>query len=562
MKLHVADNLSLPLEATTQTFAVLAKRGAGKTYLASVLAEELLKASQQIVAIDPTGAWHGLRSGFAIPIFGGDHGDLPLEEHSGEVIASAIVQNGFSAVLDLSLFRKGQLIRFMVAFAESLYRLNREPLHLFVDEADAMAPQGRSFGGEENRMLGAMEDIVRRGRKRGIGCTLISQRPAILNKNVLTQAESLFALRLTHPRDIDAVMEWINVHAEPAQAKEVVESLPSLSIGEGWFWSPGWLGVLKRIQVRQRETFDSSATPRPGEKVKAPKTMAQVDLDALGEQIKATVVKAKENDPRELKRRLAEMEKQLKAKPTTEADPEALERARQLGHRDAVQEWASERTQLQRDLAHARDTLHRIDGLVAASRISAPPQPERKPLPAHRQEPVSEKRDRIIPKNIPRETNGEVVAVGRGGLRRILVALAQKSGLTNRQIGLRARLSSQSGTFGTYMGIARSNGWIRDEGERRYITDEGLAALGTFEPLPEGPELLNYWLNKLGQSGAARMLQALAESYPSGLTNEEIGERAGISHTSGTFGTYLGKLRGLELVEGRGTVFASEELFA
>jgi DNA helicase HerA-like ATPase len=85
------------------------------------------------------------------------------------------------------------MIRFMVAFAETLYRLNREAVHLFVDEADAFAPQARNYGGDENRMLGAMEDIVRRGRKRGIGCTLITQRPAVLNKNVLTQCEVLVA---------------------------------------------------------------------------------------------------------------------------------------------------------------------------------------------------------------------------------------------------------------------------------------------------------------------------------------------------------------------------------
>jgi DNA helicase HerA-like ATPase len=140
---------------------------------------------------------------------------VPLEESAGEVVAQAIVENRFPAVVDLSLFRKGQMIRFMTTFAETLYRLNREAVHLFVDEADAVAPQAKNYGGDENRMLGAMEDIVRRGRKRGIGCTLITQRPAVLNKNVLTQCEVLLSLRLVHPKDIDAIEEWVNVHADP-----------------------------------------------------------------------------------------------------------------------------------------------------------------------------------------------------------------------------------------------------------------------------------------------------------------------------------------------------------
>ncbi len=53
--LKIAGDLALPLEAVTQTFAVLAKRGVGKTYTALVLVEELLKAGLQTVVVDPIG---------------------------------------------------------------------------------------------------------------------------------------------------------------------------------------------------------------------------------------------------------------------------------------------------------------------------------------------------------------------------------------------------------------------------------------------------------------------------------------------------------------------------
>jgi len=46
-------------------------------------------------------------------------------------------------------------------FAETLYHRNRLPLHLVLDEADAFAPQ-RPMHGQE-RMLGALQDLVRRG---------------------------------------------------------------------------------------------------------------------------------------------------------------------------------------------------------------------------------------------------------------------------------------------------------------------------------------------------------------------------------------------------------------
>lgn len=563
MKLHISDDLKLPLEAVTETFAVLARKGSGKTYLASVLAEEMLKSGQQIVAIDPTGGFWGLQSsadgqhpGFPILVLGGEHGNLPLEEHAGEVIATAITEGRLSAVLDLSLFRKGQVIRFMVGFAEALYRLNREAMHLFVDEADALAPQGRSFGGDENRMLGAMEDIVRRGRKRGIGCTLITQRPAVLNKSVLTQAGSLFCLRMGHPRDIKAIEEWVNVHAEPDDAKTVIASLPSLPIGNAWFWSPGWMGTLKRIVIRQRETFDSSATPRPGEAQRVPKKLAEIDLDMLGAQIRDAAQRAKDNDPRELKRRIVELEKPAAAKVRTErVEVPVLDKEQLHLLKNSVDRLTS-MTELFGDMGQTLKevgdgiavSLTRFQGRQQQQDASVTPKPTLRPT-------VS------IPRAESTNGDGGHESVGQGGLRRILIALAQRNGLSARQIGVRAGLSSSSGTFGTYLAKARSARWIEGGRDRVMITELGLSALGPYDPLPTGQALLAYWLNELGDSGAARILQVVAESYPQSLTKEETGERAGLSTSSGTFGTYLSKLRTLELIEGRGELRASDDLF-
>ncbi len=91
-------------------------------------------------------------------------------------------------------------------------------------------------------------------------------RPAVLNKDILTQAEVLIALRMTGPRDVAAIDEWVRLHAEEDQAVEVKRSLPSLPIGTAWVWSPGWLSLLQRVAVRPRATFDSSATPKAGQR--------------------------------------------------------------------------------------------------------------------------------------------------------------------------------------------------------------------------------------------------------------------------------------------------------
>jgi len=268
--LTLGPGLVLPVEAVTETFAILAKRGAGKTYTAAVLVEEMMGAGLPVVIVDPVGVWWGLRSsadgtaeGLPVVIFGGDHADLPLAETAGG-LADLVVDERVPAVLDLSTLSKSAGRRFMTDFAERLYHRNRDPLHLVLDEADAFAPQRTDPGGQ--RLLGAIEDLVRRGRARGIGVTLITQRPAVLNKDVLTQAEVLIALRMTGPRDVAAIDEWVRLHAEEDQATEVKRSLPSLPVGTAWVWSPGWLGLLQRVAVRARTTFDSSATPKAGQR--------------------------------------------------------------------------------------------------------------------------------------------------------------------------------------------------------------------------------------------------------------------------------------------------------
>jgi DNA helicase HerA-like ATPase len=320
--LKLADNLKLPVDVVTQTIAILAKRRAGKSYTMRRLTEQLFNAGQQIVLVDPKGDQWGIRSaadgkapGLPVVILGGERADVPLEASSGEVVAKLVVEERVSALLDLSLFRKHEVATFMTGFLENLYRLKareiyRTPMMLVIDEADAVAPQKPQKG--EERMLGAAEDIVRRGGQRGIGCTLVSQRSAVLNNNVLTQAQILVVLRTIAPQDLVAMKAWVDVHGTDDEGAELMDSLPSLPSATPGSGRPGWPtadGIFKRVHVLPIETFDSGATPKPGETRREPKTVADVDLDALKRQMSATIEKAKADDPRELRKQIAALKK-------------------------------------------------------------------------------------------------------------------------------------------------------------------------------------------------------------------------------------------------------------
>lgn len=579
-QLNIAPGLKLPVDAVTQTFAILGIRGSGKTNTAVVLVEELIAAGQQVVILDPVDVWWGLRSsadggsGLPLTILGGEHADLPLEAGSGFILADFVVDNGVSLVLSLRHLSMSDQRRFAADFAERLYARkgegkSRSPLHLVIDECDEFIPQRIPPGGE--RMFGAFDRIVRRGRATGIGVTMISQRAQVVSKDVLSQIETLVCHRVLHKLDRKALEAWTEAHDVDGKFEEFMRSLASLGRGDAWVWSPEWLGIFSRVHIRARETFDSSATPKAGQKPMAPKHLAPVDLAELRQRMADTIERAKAEDPKELRRQIADLQKQVAAKapaPTETrqqiaqyitASAERAERRVKAAISAQLKQARRSALALQNAIDVMRGTLDALDSQVADIANKASVHEE---IVVASAKPATRPVTQSTPSRTPANGNGHGKPSSvSGGLRRMLVALAQKNGLSARQIGLRAGLSSKSGTFSTYMSRLRQDGLIEGGSESVRITEDGIAAVGSYDPLPSGIDLLRHWQSELGSgSGAARILQVLYDVFPKSLTGEEIGERAGISHKSGTYSTYLSKLRTLELVSGSKTLTISEDL--
>lgn len=305
--LHLAEGFTPPVELMTQKIAILARTGAGKTNTATVIAEEVLDAKQQVVAIDPKGDWWGLRSsadgksaGYPITVLGGDHGDLPLEPTAGALIAD-VAAEGVSLVLDLSAFTGRELRQFVTDFAERFYRAKAHhvsPVLLILEEADEVVPQ--RVDKDNARMVGAIERIVKRGRFRGIGSLLVTQRSASVNKDVLTQTEILIVQQTTSPQDRKAIDAWVEQHPDQDKRAELMAGMAALKKGEAFVWSPTFLETFMRIRIRLRRTYDAGRDVKIGEQRAAPKVLAPVDLAALGEKMRATTDKAKASDPKVL----------------------------------------------------------------------------------------------------------------------------------------------------------------------------------------------------------------------------------------------------------------------
>lgn len=566
----------IPDAALLQHIAVLGKTGSGKSYaVRGAAVEPLLERGERVCVIDPTGAWHGLRSsatgksaGFPVVIFGGQHADLPLTVSHGETIADAIGTTTTPSIIDTSLMRVGERTKFFADFADAIVRKNRGPLHLVVDEAHLFMPQGKVNDPQSGAMLHAANNMVSLGRSRGLRIILITQRPAKLHKDALTQAETLIAMRLIAPQDRAAVEAWIEDNADESKAREIISSLATLKTGQGWIWAPE-LGVLERVSFPRIRTYDSGRAP-DGSEGEAAKVLAPIDRDAIAEKLKAVVDEAKANDPKALRQKIAELERKL-ATPAVAApaSKEHVEDAYNRGLRagQMAAEIVVDRVRARLERVHTQaSTLADEVGQDCAElttlrqRLAITPAKPAPNIP------------RIIPAPVKqpsqfvelRKSQDADAGLTRAAERKVLTVLAQYPlGRTVRQVAILAGYAMGGGGFRNAVGRMRALGYLEGEAGSLNITQAGIDALGHYDPLPTGRALAEHWLRQLDRKAEREVLQALLDAYPNALTPDAIAAATPTKYepNGGGFRNALGKLRTLELVTGRGELRASEELF-
>lgn len=576
--LRISPDLSLPLDVVTDTIGVIAVKGSGKSYTFMVMAEEMVRSGAPVVIVDVVGVCWGLRvsadgkgEGLPVIVLGGEHGDLPLDPNAGRVLAEFAASERRSIVLDVSAFdTKADQIRFVTAFMSRLYEVNREPLHVMIDEADEFAPQ-KPFG-EETRLVRAMEILVRRGRARGLGITMVTQRPAVLNKNVLTMCGTLIIGRTVAPQDRKAIGEWVDANGTDEQKKTLYASLATLPTSDKWVWTP-LTGIFKRVRIRTRETFDSSATPKLGAVRLVPRKLAPVDLDALKTRIAATIEKAEADDPKKLRARIVDLTRELaKQQPATRVERVEVEKI----VRD--EELVSLLGQVHADVRRIEDQL-----AAATLRAHMPPapktsegQPARAPMVVARSNGVDLASSRTAPprnaassrttngtsapSRSPTRSEGSDSTLGAGE-RKILTALAQHpDGLTRTQIALLTGYSSSGGRFANLLGALRSGDCLLGEGEGPLrITKKGEEVLGPYDVLPTGRDLFDYWKHRVGKTEGA-VLDELRSVHPRALDRIALANRIGKAADGGRYNNVLGYLRTLNLIAGKGEIRLSEEL--
>ncbi len=309
-------SVSLPVvELLTGRGFVTGKSGSGKSNTASVVAERLLDDGYPLLVVDVEGEYYGLKEEYELLHAGADDEcDVQVAPEHAEKLASLALEQNVPIILDVSGYLDESVADELV-FETARHLFAREkrlkqPFLLLVEEVHEYIPEG---GGttDAGRML---VKIGKRGRKHGLGLLGISQRPANVKKDYITQCDWLCWHRLTWDNDTQVVRRIIDT--------EHAEAVEDLDDGEA-FLTTDWSESIRRVQFHRKQTFDAGATPGL-EDFERP-DLKSVDDDLVSDLRDITDARERHEST------LADLRQELERKETRIAELEAeLEEARNL----------------------------------------------------------------------------------------------------------------------------------------------------------------------------------------------------------------------------------------
>ncbi|WBV41894.1 ATP-binding protein [Pseudoroseomonas cervicalis] len=191
--------------------------GSGKSYLLRRLMEQSAPWVQQAV-IDPEGDFVTLAERFGhLVIDAAQHSEAALQRAADRVRAHRV-----SVVLNLEGLDADGQMRHAAAFLGGLFDAERDhwsPMLVVVDEAQLFAPAAAGEVSDEARRasLGAMANLMSRGRKRGLAGIIATQRLAKLAKNVAAEASNFLMGRTFLDIDMARAADLLGMERRQAE---------------------------------------------------------------------------------------------------------------------------------------------------------------------------------------------------------------------------------------------------------------------------------------------------------------------------------------------------------
>ena len=304
------STVSLPVvELLTGRGFITGKSGSGKSNSASVVAENLLDNGFGLLIVDIDGEYYGLKEEYEILHVGADEEcDIQITTDHAEKMATLALEKNVPIILDISSFLdEDEAEEVLTEVARHLFakaKKQKQPFLMLIEEVHEYIPENGSVG-EAGKML---IKIGKRGRKHGLGIVGISQRPADVKKDFITQCDWMVWHRLTWDNDTKVVRRVLDSN----YAREVED----LDDGEG-FLMTDWAGAVERVQFHRKKTFDAGATPglddfeRPDLKSVSDDLVSELQEISEEKQARETQIQELREELDRKNSRIAELEKEL-----------------------------------------------------------------------------------------------------------------------------------------------------------------------------------------------------------------------------------------------------------
>jgi hypothetical protein len=608
-KTEAGKNLVIDIKRLLVTrMLIQASSGGGKSYALRRILEQTANHVQQVI-LDIEDEFTTLREKFDYVICAPQGADAIATPQTATILARRLRETRASAIIGMYEMKMPDRKKFVRLFLEEFVEAPKSMWHpclVVVDEAHHFCPER-----DEAESMSAVNDLITRGRKRGLCGLLATQRLSKLSKDSAAELHNKLIGLAVLDTDVKRAADDLGM-----TMKESMPLLRALEPGEFFCFGPALVRTVTKIKVGPVVTTHPEAgagkilaPPPPSAKIKT--LLAKLtDLPKEAEQEARTLSDFKAENTR-LKRELTTVQRQT--------DPAVIERAVKQ-ERQKIEDWSkASNLKLQRQFdrlkAIVEEAMQFIVKITAdetllkegvdtetmekamkkavdeiRKQVGARFESQRRLLENYRRQgtklfkemegfldgarvPIDvsvSKQEPIVAKVMPHmPTARRRTESGDGEInltpmdRAILTVLAQfEEGSRARKLVLLAGYTLNGSTRNSFSKL-RSAGYILGGNtETMHISEEGINALGQYDPLPiEGDGLRSYWLNHSMLTPMDKSILRTLINHPDGFEAEPLCVEAGYTLNGSTRNSFS-KLRTAGLIVGKNTetITAVQEL--
>lgn len=343
----VDGDLELPL--ATEEGGVLTSRafcsgksGSGKSNTVGLICEKILDKGLPLMVIDTEGEYYSLKQEYSVLHIGAtEECDLQVGVEHAEKISSLALEQNTPIVLDISGFiddeKANKLVKQVLNQLFHKEQKLKKPFPVILEEAHKYIPEkGKSIVSD------IAIEIGKRGRKRGLGLIAVSQRPASVDKNFITQSDWRIWHHFDYRNDLEVAKDILgSQYSDKIEAFDTGEAILECDFIER---------DKTQVKFERKKTFDAGATPTLDNE-KSP------ELKSLDEEIIEELQEISEKKRKE-KSRIQELEEKLQEKEEEiESLEKDLERARE------VQELGQQLTEAIKEGGGDKQVADRLDSI-------------------------------------------------------------------------------------------------------------------------------------------------------------------------------------------------------